>query len=70
MCYQCKQNPDRPHICANAQTYGEDAKCHCQDSKICFSFREVSKQIRLQLGDNSPEAHFQAIINSQDMQLT
>ena len=69
MCYECKQNPDRPHICVEAQTYGNNAKCCGGKSKICFSFREVSGLARLQWGDNSPESYLQAIINSQEIRL-
>lgn len=69
MCYQCKNNPDRPHICTKGQQFGESAKCCSSDSSICFSFREVSKQARLQWGDGSPESYLQAIFNSQDMRL-
>lgn len=69
MCYQCKQNLNRPHICSEAQMYGDDAQCCGPDSKICFSFKEVSKQIKLQFGDDSPEPYLQAIFNSQNMRL-
>ncbi|KKN98986.1 hypothetical protein LCGC14_0142310 [marine sediment metagenome] len=69
MCYECEQNPDRPHICAEAQNIGQDGKCCGLESKICFSFREISTQARLQWGDGSPESYMQAIFNSKEMRL-
>lgn len=68
-CYQCTQNPDRPHICAEAQQFGDGAHCCGSDSKICFSFREVSDQVKSQWGDDSPELYLRAIFNSRDMTL-
>lgn len=68
-CEQCEQNPDRPHICACAQRFGEAVRCCGSDAKGCFSFREVSKQTRLQWGDSSDELYLQAIFNSQEMNL-
>lgn len=69
MCFECKQNPDRPHICVMAQQFGDCAKCCGSDSKICYSFREAAKQLKLQFGDKSPANHIQAIINSQHVRL-
>ena len=68
-CEQCKKNPDRPHICAEAQQLGEDARCCGPDAKGCFSFREVSRRARLQWGNSSDELYLQAIFNSQEMNL-
>lgn len=69
MCYQCKTNPDRPHICAEAQQFGGKAHCCGLNSQICFSFGEVSRQAKLQWGDNPPELYLQAIHNSENMRL-
>lgn len=75
MCYQCRLNKGRPHICAEAQVYGETAKCcnvHSEDGKMCagcFSFREIAIETSLQWGDNPPELYLQAILNSSNMKL-
>ncbi len=68
-CWQCKKKSGSPHICANAQIYGGNARCcdTCPDK--CFSFREISEQIRLRFGSKPSEDYLQAILNSNDMRL-
>ncbi len=69
MCFECKENLGSPHICVNAQQFGEEAKCCGKDSKICFSFREVSDAAQSQWGEGSPEPYLQAIFNSRNVRL-
>jgi hypothetical protein len=70
VCFQCKKNPDRPHICVEAQQFGESARC-CgpKADKFCLSFREVSDQAKSQWGENSNEPYLQAMFNSRNVRL-
>ncbi len=68
-CNQCSQNPNRPHICACAQQFGEKGRCCQSKPEICYSFQEIAKQTRLQWGENPLEEYLQAVINSSNMKL-